>query len=423
MKIDLKYGEKTESIEIPENICYDILLPNRTDAALDGWKELIRGLEHPIGSKRLRDIVNPGEKVAIVTSDVTRPLPNKEILPFVLEEIKRGGVHQKDIIIVFALGSHRQHTLEEKRALVGDDVFNSGIPLLDSDEKNCVNLGYSKNGTPIDIFRPVAEADRIVCLGNIEYHYFAGYSGGAKALMPGVSSKRAIQKNHSKMICEKASAGIISGNPVREDIDEVGIYIKIDFIVNVVLNEEKEIISAFCGDYIKAHREGCRFLDKVYGVKIEKEADIVIVSAGGYPKDINMYQAQKALDNACRAVRKGGVLIWCASMKEGFGSEPFERWIMNKKPEELFLDVDTNFELGRHKAVAIAAIMQKARVFIVSEMKEEVLNKINMRSFPTVRDALKQALSEAGEKAFVRIIPAGGSILPILMKGAQTERL
>ncbi len=409
----LKYDKGLKKLNINEQNFMGMITPNASGAKCQSEQELRAALENPIHSKRLRDIVKLGETVVIVTSDITRPMPSKEVLPMIIEELELGGIKAEDITVVFALGSHRKHTEEEKRYLAGDSVIAKGVRLIDNDMEDCINFGVCKNGTPVDIYRPVAEADRLICLGNIEYHYFAGYSGGAKALMPGVSSKRAIQINHSMMTCERATAGNLQNNPVREDIDEVGEHIKIDFIFNVVLDDNKKIIKAFAGHYLEAHRAGCRFLDEIYSVRIQEEADIVVVSAGGYPKDINMYQAQKALDNARIAVRQGGIIIWCASMTEGFGSESFEKWILGKTQDQMFADITRKFELGGHKAVAIATTMKKAKLFVVSEMDASILKKINMVPFDTIQKAYEKAIEDLGEEAKTLIMPIGGSALPI----------
>ena len=187
---------------------------------------------------------------------------------------------------------------------------------MDSDPDDCVSYGMTSRGTPVDITRIVAEADRRILLGNIEYHYFAGYSGGAKAIMPGVSTRAAIQANHSRMVLPEAKAGALETNPLRMDIEEAGAMVGIDFILNVVLSEHKEILKAVAGDAVKAHREGCRFLDKLYRKELKAPADIVLVSQGGAPKDLNLYQTQKALDNAKHAVKDGGVIILIGSCKD-----------------------------------------------------------------------------------------------------------
>jgi len=412
LKFQLKYGKGNIEFEIEEKNYMGSLLPNEIEFELKGVEEVKRALENPIGTKKLKDIVKPGEKIVIVTSDITRPMPSKIVLPPVIEELRKAEVQEKDITIVLALGSHRSHTEEEKKILVGEKVYDSGIQIIDSDMDRCINLGKCKNGTPIDIFEPVAKAERIICLGNIEYHYFAGYSGGAKALMPGVSSHDAIQANHSNMVKEGAYAGNIETNPVRQDIDEAGQYIKIDFIVNVVLNNKKEIVKAVAGHYIEAHREGCKVLDEMYGVKIERQADIAIISPGGFPKDINIYQSQKGLDNAKHAVRDGGIIIFVASAKEKFGEKTFEDWMLNKTPPEMIKEIKENFKLGGHKAAAIAMVLQKAKIFMVSDLEDELVRKINLIPFKTVQEAVDAAIMEQGKDAQIMLMPNAGSTLP-----------
>jgi nickel-dependent lactate racemase len=250
---------------------------------------------------------------------------------------------------------------------------------------------------------------------NIEYHYFAGYSGGAKALMPGASSRAAIQANHSRMVQPEAAAGRLDGNPVRDDIDEVARFVPIDFIVNVVLDEHKNIIKSVAGDYLKAHRAGCSFLDEIYKLEIPKPADIVVVSAGGYPKDLNMYQAQKALDNAGHAVREGGIIVWIASCREGLGEKTFEKWMTgHERSEDMITDIRLNFELGGHKAAAIAMVLKKARVLLVSELQPEFVRNLHLEPCATVPEALELAMQITGPGSKILAMPYGGSTLPII---------
>ncbi|HHZ00099.1 MAG TPA: nickel-dependent lactate racemase, partial [Tissierellia bacterium] len=279
MELAIGFGSIPQIVNIPDNQIIGILKANNIEIGLTGVDEVKRSLKNPIDTARLRDIVKPGEKVVIITSDITRPVPSHKIIPTILDELYEAGVKKEDISVVLALGSHRRHTEEEKIRLLGERVYNE-VKCIDSDADDCVRMGVTSSGTPVDIFRLVAEADRRICVGNIEYHYFAGYSGGAKAIMPGVSTPSAIQANHSKMILDDAKAGKLEGNPVREDLEEAIKYCPIDFIVNVVLDEKKEIIYSVAGDYIKAHREGCKFLDKIYKIRLKEKADIIIVSQG-----------------------------------------------------------------------------------------------------------------------------------------------
>ncbi|NJD04005.1 MAG: nickel-dependent lactate racemase, partial [Ruminiclostridium sp.] len=293
LKFRYGFGKEHKEFEIDEANILAELRQNDVKFELTGADEVMRALKEPIGTERLSELVRPGEKTVIITSDITRPMPSKTVLPAVVDELLSAGLSYDDITIVFALGNHRQQTEDEKKYLVGEDIYNK-IRCIDSDVSKCKKLGVTDRGTPVEIFDIVAEADRRICIGNIEFHYFAGYSGGAKAIMPGVSTKAAIQANHSRMVMDEARAGTIDDNPVRLDIENAVKFVPVDFILNVVLDEEKNIIKAVAGHHIQAHREGCRFLDSLYKTVIPEKADIVITTPGGYPKDINLYQAQKA---------------------------------------------------------------------------------------------------------------------------------
>lgn len=408
------YGKEYREFDIDDRNIIAQLSQNNVKTDLTGADEVKRALRNPIGTGKLSAIIKPGEKIVIITSDITRPMPTKTVLPPLLDELLEAGAACEDITLVFALGSHRKHTEEEKKYLAGEEIYNR-IKCIDSDVNLCKMLGRTTRGTPVEIFDTVANADRRICLGNIEYHYFAGYSGGAKAIMPGVSTRAAIQANHSAMVQDAARAGAIDDNPVRQDIDEVVNFIKIDFILNVVLDENKQIIRAVSGHHIKAHREGCRFLDSLYKIEIPRKADIVITTPGGYPKDINLYQAQKALDNAKHAVRDGGIIILLAACSEGYGEKVFEKWInASGSPDDLINGIRKNFELGGHKAAAIALVEKKAKVFIVSDLPEEMSRKLYMEPCSSMSEALDKAFSGLGSDAGVLLMPHGGSTLPVV---------
>lgn len=245
-------------------------------------------------------------------------------MPSLLDELYAAGAETQNIVVVLALGSHREHTKEEKRHLVGDRCF-AEVEVVDSNVNDCVSIGKTSAGTPIDFDRRVVQADFRIALGNVEFHYFAGYSGGYKALMPGVSTPLAIQANHSMMTHPKAIAGNMDSNPVRDDINEAGAKLGLDFIVNAVLDEHKNIVYCAAGDVYKAHIAACKYLDKMYRCEIPQKADIVLVSQGGAPKDANLYQTQKALENAKYAVKDGGTIIVIGACTEGLGSKKFEK--------------------------------------------------------------------------------------------------
>ncbi len=421
--LTFKIGTRTQQVRLPAEVLLGVLEPNAVELPAAGEEERVRAaLARPTGSPRLRDIVKPGETVAIVTSDVTRPMPTWKVLPALLDELYAGGVCREDIILVFALGSHRGHTEEEKRRLAGERAWGE-IACVDLDPADCVHIGVTGRGTPVDIDRRVAEADRRVCLGNIEYHYFAGYSGGAKAIMPGVSTRAAIQANHSRMVQPAAHAGKLEGNPVREDIEEAAAMVGVDFILNVVLDARKEIIHAAAGDVTAAHRAGCAFLDTLYQVPIPRRADIVLVSQGGAPKDLNLYQTQKALDNAKHAVRPGGVIILMGSCAEGLGEKTFEEWMTSAPTARSLIDrIRREFRLGGHKAAAIAMVLEEADIYLVSDLEDALVERLFMKPFHSVQEAYDAAARKLGPGASVLAMPYGGSTLPALRQPAESRR-
>ena len=412
MQLELGIGSGTQSVTIPDDCVRQVLLPNPVQHELTGEAEVRHALSAPIGAPALGEIVKPGEKIAIVTSDITRPMPTWLVMPALLDELYAAGVWAEDITLVFALGSHRPHTEEEKRHLAGDRAY-AEICCIDGDPADCVHLGVTEAGTPVDIVRVVAEADRRICLGNIEYHYFAGYSGGAKAIMPGVSTRAAIQSNHSMMVREEACAGNLTTNPLRRDIEEAAAICGVDFILNVVLDEHKQILRAVAGDVTAAHRAGCAFLDTLYQKEIEARADIVLVSQGGAPKDLNLYQTQKALDNAKHAVRDGGIVILVGSCREGLGEATFEEWLTQaRQPHDLIDRIRREFRLGGHKAAAIAMVLEHAEIYLVSELEPDFVRSLFFTPFDTVQAAYDAAREKLGADASVIVMPYGGSTLP-----------
>ena len=412
MKLEFGFGEGVQAVEVPDRNLLGVLMANEVPKGLTNEAEVARALAHPIGTPRLGEIVRPGEKIAIVTSDITRPCPTWRILPALLDELYAAGCRREDIALVFALGSHRHHTPEEQRKLAGERAW-AEIRCVDGDPSDCVHMGATDCGTPVDITRIVAEADRRICLGNIEYHYFAGYSGGAKAIMPGCSTREAIQSNHRMMVREEAHAGNLDSNPLRQDLEQAAAICGVDFIVNVVLDEHKQIVRAVAGDLVEAHREGCKFLDQMYLKKIDRRADIVLVSQGGAPKDLNLYQTQKALDNAKHAVKPGGTIILIGSCREGLGEKVFEQWMLSAPtPESMIERIGRDFQLGGHKAAAIAMVLKNAEIYLVSELDDDFVEKIFLKPAKSAQDALDRAFARLGPDATVLAMPYGGSTLP-----------
>jgi nickel-dependent lactate racemase len=410
--IQLAYGRGEVQFEVPESNLLGVFYPKDLVDILEEDKHIQAALAHPIGTPPLREMVRPGGKVAIVTSDLTRPCPSDRMLPYIITELGAAGIPEEDIFIVIALGLHRP-MIEEEIDLALSPKIHSRIRTLNHDSNDTVHLGTTSTGTPVEIFRPLVEADFRICLGNLEFHYFAGYSGGAKAVFPGCASRAGVTANHAMMVRPEAAAGRISGNPLRCDLEEAVDMLGVDFIFNVLVDGQKNILAAVAGDVTEAHRAGSAIVAERGMVEIPKLADIVIASPGGYPKDINFYQSHKALENAKYALRDGGIIILVAECSEGVGNQTFESWMFaGTSPEELIHRIQREFVLGGHKAAAIAAIQTRCKIYLVSGMPPEFVRQGNITPFSTVKEALDAAFHQLGEDSEVIILPQAVSVLP-----------
>lgn len=417
MDFSLPYGSTCLQLNVSEDAGRVVALQPRR-SVLDPVR---LALAAPIGSPRLREMVRSGQSVVVVISDVTRPCPSHLLLPPLLEELAAGGIGDEDVLVVAAVGSHRRQTEVERRQLIGAEMAER-LRCVDADPARVTYVGTTRRGTPIEAFTPVVEADVRIALGNVEPHYFAGYSGGAKALMPGVCSLRTIQKNHAMMVDPSARMGVLDGNPVREDIEEGAALIGLDFILNVILDEARNIVIAAAGHPIAAHRWACRVLDHQSKVVIDAPADIVIVSAGGFPKDINLYQAQKALDNAATAVKRDGRIIWLAECREGLGNATFEAWLVGASPDDILARIQGQFVLGGHKAAAIARTLQCAHISLVSSLAPELVQACGMHAYTDLEAALADALREAEPDPLIAIMPEGAAVVPAVRGTSELEK-
>lgn len=416
MDVTFKIDQRTETISLDPSQVISVLEPAEVPHPADQKAIIEDALQHPIGTPKLSEIIHPEDIVAIVTSDITRPMPSYTVLPVLLKELEQIGLKKENITIVIALGSHRRQTEEEMKHLVSEEVYRQ-YAVINSGEHGFVTVGTTKRGTAVEIDKTVIESTKRICLGNVEYHYFAGYSGGAKAIMPGCSTKESIQQNHRFMVKEEAHAGKIEGNPIREDIEEAAAFVGVDFIINVVLNPQKEIIYAAAGDVTRAHREACQHLSEYYLSPIPEKAEVVIVSQAGAPKDLNLYQTQKALDNAKHAVKDGGIVILIGSCKEGFGNAVFEEWMCRyRDPQKMIDALYDQFVLGGHKAAAIAMVEKKAQIFLVSDLPDETVHRTFLTPFHHLQDAYDEAVRVIGHAPSVIAMPYGGSTLPYLQK-------
>jgi lactate racemase len=368
-------------------------------------------LAAPIGSPRLRELVTSGQKVAIVTSDISRPCPTDRMLPAVMEELGAAGILDRDVLVVFGLGTHRSQTQLEREVLAGPEMA-ARLRLVDSDPTDTVRVGITSRGTPIDIFRPVYESDIRVVLGNVEPHYFAGFSGGLKAIVPGVCSVETIRFNHAWMVDSQSRAGSLEDNPVRQDLEEGAAFLGVHFMLNVILDGDKNIITAAAGHPVAAHRWACQVLDHMSVVEVGRKADIVVISAGGFPKDINLYQAHKALENAAQLIALDGIIIWVAECPEGFGNAIFEEWMVGSNPDSILERFKQGFVLGGHKAASVALLQKKAQIWLVSDWPDSLVRNIGMQPFHEINEAFEKALLVKGDHVIITVLPEGSAVVP-----------
>lgn len=419
----LPYGKTEVCVRVPTRNFLGSIEPKEKAGVPDAVLEIKRALNEPIGSKRLDEIVKPEDKVAIVVDDATRPAPSHLMVPPLLEELNNAGVKDENITIIFACGTHKAVTREEAVKLLGEAVLNR-VKTVSHDCKasNLVYVGETrKHGTKVYLNHVFAEADVKILTGDIGFHYYAGYGGGRKSVLPGVSGEETIKHNHAMLLHPNAKTGVLDGNPVHEDMVEAARLAKVDFILNVVINSEKEVVKAFAGDVEQAFHEGVKLVDEMYRIPVDRKADIVVVSPGGYPADVNLFQAYKGVDNALEIVKRGGVIILVAECPEGHGNQVFYDWMVKFKDlKAVQREIKRNFVLGGHKAYYLMKALRKAQIFLVSAMPDYYATNIfKLKTARAVNDALNEAFSIVGKNAKVWVMPYGNFTLPEFKTGEE----
>lgn len=387
-------------------------LENLEQAVLDA-------IYHPIACEPIDKLLQPGQKVAFICNDPTRVANSHDFMPILVREMNRLGIRDEDMRIVFALGTHRKMTLEEMTEAVGEDVA-ARLPMYNSDcnaQEDFEYFGETSFGTPVWLNKLICDVDLVIMTGTIVHHFFSGFGGGRKAVLPGVAAMETIRRNHSLMMSPEARLGKLHGNPVYDDqMEGVRLCQKHRlFLFNAILDAKKRFLKIFAGDWDKAHLEACRFVDMVYGAEIDEPADIVIASCGGYPKDINIYQLQKTMDNAWCAVREGGVVIIIGECEEGSGSAALEKALEeDPSPDAIKAKLEKNFVIGAHKAYAITRLMKKAKFILVSSLDKGLAEKLLFESVNSVDEAISAAEKYVGENYRILLMPQGSLTVPII---------
>ena len=415
-EIELPCGECALTARIPTRNIACVLTRQDAKGLADEGQAITQSLRSPIESPPLRDLVKPTDKVVVIATDNTRPCPDDRILPPLLAELE-SKVPRENITIIVALGLHPPLNKTELAQKLGEDVV-AGYNVFNHDVNDTVYIGTTSRGTPVDINRRVIEADFRISTGFIEPHFFAGFSGGRKSIAPGVFSVRSAYHNHGYRMVEhpQARAGILKGNPLHEDLVEQAQMARLNFIVNVLLNKDREITHVVAGHPFKAHEKGCQIERKIAGVKVPQRADITVTTNSGAPLDLDLYQTCKGIDTASQVTRDGGIIIVASSCSAGIGPEAFlELHRSVDSPKEVIRKIKREEPIGVQWENQILARTQlKHDIYLVSSLDDSIVNDMMMTPVSTIEEGLEKAFSVLGDNAEVVVIPEGPLILPLL---------
>ncbi|MBN2103350.1 nickel-dependent lactate racemase [bacterium] len=418
---NLPYHKSHIRVEIPDDRVAGSLESrvNTFNSGLSQAEIVHRALDHPIGSVSLESLLTNKKRITLITSDHTRPVPSWLTLPILLERI-RESAPDIEITILVATGYHRSTTPEEMTALFGEKIVaEERIVIHDSrNDDSLVYVGTLPSGGELWINKLAVKTDLLIAEGFIEPHFFAGYSGGRKSVLPGVAGYKTVLANHCSefIACEKSRTGILEGNPIHRDMMVAARQVNLKFILNVILNHRKEIIHAVAGDMEKAHHEGCTFLSRLCQVD-RAPADIVITTNGGYPLDQNIYQSVKGMTAAEATVSEDGVIVMAAACSDGHGGESFfQNMASAKNPKEV---LEKALQIPRDETVPdqweyqiLARILDRFKVILVTDRCDpKMIKAMHMDHAPTIEDALNLARRIKGERAKITVIPDGVSVI------------
>ena len=417
--ISIPYGRGTQTLHVDDVRLQAVLTPNHAELSGAAQEEIVRAaLENPIGSERLCEKAKGKRNILVITSDHTRPVPSGITMPILLEEI-RSGNPDAQITILIATGMHRPTTEAELRGKLGDAIVDrERIVVHKAETDEMAFFGMLPSGGELWLNALVKEADMVVSEGFIEPHFFAGFSGGRKSILPGVAARKTVLYNHNARFLSSGNTrqGKLSGNPIHEDMIFAAKAAGLAFILNVLIDSEKRVIAAVSGDCEAAHVKGCALCSELTSVK-GVVSDIAITSNGGYPLDQNVDQSVKGMTAAESCVREGGAIIICAALGDGHGGEEFFKWfaerdgaasvtrdILSIPPEETRMD--------QWEAQILARVMEKATCFFVAgEENRALIEAMHMRWAPDVNTALEQASALLGADATVTVIPDGVGVI------------
>lgn len=426
MKVELAYGEGRLALELPAGRT-TVIKPTHTAGLADERAAVREALRQPVGAAPLRESVRPDQRVCIVFTDATRATPNERIIPWLLEELAEAGVPREGITLLNSTGTHRPAPTEELERLLTPEVV-AGYRVLNHDchdAASLVEVGRTRTGAPALLNRHVVEADFRIITGFIEPHFFAGFSGGPKGIMPGCAGLETVMSNHgaANIGDSRATFGVLEGNPLWEELRDIALKVGPSFLLNVTLNEERQITGVFAGDLLAAHKVGCEFEREAAMQAVAEPFDVVVTTNSGYPLDLNLYQGVKGMSAAARIVKDGGLMILACECREGVpAGSPLDKFYREaSSPEEILTMVATpGFVRPEQWQAHIQALIQRrARVLLHSKLDDATVRACYLEPCPDIAAAVTAELERRGPDARVAVLPQGPLTIPYLAEAAQ----
>ena len=424
MKFQLPYGHSIVDISLPDDLDISEIVPAEIPK-MGSDKEIVsKAIQNPLGTPLLENILAPRSKTIIVIPDKTRNARTDIVLPILLDEIQSNGIRSEDISFLFANGSHAEMTLQEKQAILGKKIAEKfHFVEHDCSTNQMEFVGTTERGIPVRVNKILFEAENVIVVGTVVHHYFAGFGGGPKMIVPGVAACETITQNHRMAVMSEDSVlhpkclpGNVEGNPVYEDIEEAFKMVNVDFSVQVVLDGHHGIQAAFSGDTLLAHKRGREIIEKMNRVPIDRKFDCVIVSAGGFPKDLNVIQAHKAIYNGFQAVKSGGCMIILAECADGIGSKTFLQWFDYSSLTEMKRAVMANYALNGNTALSLKEKLDQTKMYVISKLEEGLSRKIGFVPVRFFKEAWALATSDFKIDS-VAVLPNGDVTLPEVKLG------
>lgn len=417
----LPYSKTSVEFDLPDALDAQVtrLAPREVAPAADPLAAVEAALERaPLNA--YATAMGPGQRAVIAVNDKTRPVPHTLLLPPLLARLEALGFAPRDITLLIATGTHAPMQPDEFASVLPAEI-SARYPVYSHDgdaSAEHVSLGMTSSGTPVAVNRRWWEADLRIVVGNIEPHQFMGFSGGVKSAAVGLSARQTINANHALMTHPRSQINRYNDNPARQDVEEIGRIIGVHYALNAVLNDHKQLVHALAGAPVDVMAAGMPLLRAIYEVHVAAPFDLVIAAPGGHPKDINLYQAQKALGHAAPITRPGGAVILAAACPDGAGSAAYERWMregnFTTHEEVLHRYEEEGYRIGPHKAWQIARDATRVRLLFVSDMPREFAARLLLNPQPTVQAALDVALADLPAGGRIAVMPFANATIPVL---------